>query len=60
VDVEPQEFPPEASPQACTFGDVLSETLTLPDYGRVARQNEAAGAADAAAWVASAVLIWLR
>ena len=30
----------------------------LADYFRVARQNEAAGAADAAAWVMSAVLIF--
>jgi len=27
--------------------------LTLTDYGRIARENEAAGAADAAAWVMS-------
>jgi hypothetical protein len=31
---------------------------SLTDYGRIARQNEAAGAADAAAWVMSAVLIF--
>src|SRR5579863_9930576 len=35
-----------------------SPNLTLADYGRVARENEAAGAADAAAWVLSAVLIF--
>ena len=29
--------------------DVSSADLPLPDYGRVARENEAAGAADATA-----------
>jgi len=34
-----------------------SANLTLPVYGRFAGQNEAARAADAAAWVMSAAVV---
>ena|ERR1700757_1773752 len=40
------------------FRPICSANLLSPDYGRVARQNEAAGAADAAAWVMLAAVIF--